>query len=75
MKIMNEISIFYHANLYPENVIRAAVQQYAEICSIRVEQQENGISCIFSESIADLELTAKEFSNYLIEMVNSWRTV
>lgn len=68
---MNEITVFYKTNIYPENIIYTAVQRYAGICSIRVEHQGKEMVCVFSDSIADLELTVKEFDNFLIELINS----
>lgn len=64
-------TLFFPTTIYPQDVIQQAVKDYAEICRIELNTTDVGVECIFLESVADLELTAREFSNYLIELINA----
>lgn len=64
-------TLFFPATIYPQDVIQQAIKDYAEICHIELLQTDTGVECLFLESVADLELTAREFSNYLVELVNA----
>lgn len=64
-------TLFFPATIYPQDVIQQAVKDYAEICRIEFCRTESGVECVFLKSIVDLELTAKEFSNYLVELINA----
>lgn len=66
----NKVSLFFPISIYPEKAIVAAVDDYAHICTIRIGKSKTGIECTFTNSVADLHLTAREFSNYLIELIN-----
>lgn len=65
------ITLFFPAAIYPQDVIQQAVKDYAEICRIELRGTEGGVECVFLKSITDLELTAMEFSNYLAELINA----
>ena len=58
-------------NIYSPTIIQRAIQDYKDICQIRVEENTDHIVCEFVESVADIELTIYEFSNYLIELINA----
>lgn len=64
-------TLFFPATIYPQDIIQQAAEDYAEICRIELHRTENGVECAFLKSIADLELTAREFSNYLVELINA----
>jgi len=64
-------TLFFPVTIYPQDVIQQAVKDYAEICHIELRKTEGGVECVFLKSIADLELTAREFSNYLVELINA----
>lgn len=57
--------------IYPENVIKRAVRDYQGICQITCLLTGDAYVCTITNSKADLELTANEFMNYLVEVVNS----
>ena len=71
--IMNDTSesVFFLSSIYPRELIVRAKEDYQQICCISIEDNAGGIICTFSESITDINLTAKEFSNYLIELANT----
>lgn len=66
----NEAVMEYPASLYPAAIIRQAIRDYQNICTIRMESMETGIRCCFCQSCYDLDQTVCEFSNYLIELQN-----
>ena len=71
---MKEIlRVHYTKTIYPRWTIERAKRDYASICKIEISADASGNVCAFFDSVAPLELTAAEFSNYLIEMVNSKR--
>ena len=65
------VSLFFPETIYPQSVILQAIQDYAEICRIKLRRTGGGVECVFLKSIAAPELTAMEFSNYLIELINA----
>lgn len=69
--MMDKLSVYYTSNLYPLWAIEDAKMDYSGICKIIIEEDTSGTTCTFCDSIAPLNLTAAEFSNYIIEMVNS----
>lgn len=68
---MNEITVNYPASVYEKTVVEQAIADYRGICRIRLRSDGREYVCVFSRSRADLELTALEFTNYLIELSNS----
>ena len=67
----NTFQVFYPAALYHMGRIEQAVQDYANICRIEIETSPSGSTCTFSDSRAELALTAREFSNYVCELENT----
>jgi len=65
------ITLTFPASIYDQAVIKQAVMDYSGICRISITESRNGVSCMFSDSITDITLTAHEFSNYLIELSNT----
>lgn len=65
------IELYLPTAVYSEALIDRAILDYSSICTIVKKHQHSGILCIFIKSVADLELTANEFSNYLIELSNA----
>lgn len=66
-----KIELYLPSAVYDERIITRAVNDYEQICKIKTTADHSGIRCVFEESIADLQLTAKEFANYLVELANS----
>ena len=65
------VLLFFSASIYPEEKVIQAISEYKGICHIKLVRKNGGFECAFFESVADLELTAMEFANYLIELVNT----
>lgn len=68
---MKELRVFYPHSVYDRDLIDQAIKDYQEICTIKQHDSGMEISCVFSQSVTDLTVTALEFSNYLIELANS----
>lgn len=61
----------YPASLYKEGIFSIATKAYKDICDISYHIDDDYIVCDFSDSIYDLKMTAMEFSNFLLEILNS----
>lgn len=72
---MDKISVTFPTSVYDRRLIDRAVQDYYGICTIELTGTADYTSCSFSRSVTDLEVTALEFSNYLIELANSQASV
>lgn len=67
----NKIIQFFSLDIYPKNYIEKAIVDYINICKIDLAYDGSTAKCTFYNSVTDLEITVKEFSNYLIEIINS----
>lgn len=47
-----------------------AVKEFAGISNIVVNIEENFLRCVFTNCIYDVEITLKEFENYVIDLNN-----
>ena len=65
------VSLTYPRSIYADDLFSRAVADYRDICRVKVSLNDASTVCTFSDSVVDLELTAKEFSNYLIELALS----
>ena len=65
------ISLTYPRSIYADELFSRAVSDYRDICRVKVSLHDASTVCTFSDSAVDLALTAKEFSNYLIELALS----
>ena len=61
----------YVRSLYPLKVIEQAAYDYEYICTIDIKVIGDVTRCTFSNSRVPLALTIHEFSNYLIELINT----
>jgi hypothetical protein len=52
--------------LYNLVVVEQTVAAYSGICRVSVSQEDKYICCDVIESVADIDLTIKEFENYMI---------
>ncbi len=66
------IELYLPTAVYSEVLIDRAILDYRSICTIVKKHKRSGILCIFIKGVADLELIANEFSNYLIELSNAY---
>ncbi len=58
-------------DIYDKAVILSAIQQYHELALIRVQEKRNHWECTFSDCKYDIQVTMKEFENYVINMINA----
>ncbi len=58
-------------DLYDKAVILSAIQQYHELALIQVHEKGNHWECIFSDCKYDIQITMKEFENYVINIINA----
>ena len=68
----NLVSLSFSKRIYRLEIIKKGIHDYRSICDIHMKEREFCFVCYFSNSKADLTLTAHEFSNYIIELSNVW---
>jgi hypothetical protein len=68
---MND-ELIYDNNIYPVEVILQAINDYRDICTIEVVQTDKTTRCIFSEGKTDMSVIMREFTNYLLELMEKW---
>lgn len=61
----------YSSTLYSKSCIDQGITSYKNLCDIKVQYDTEQTVCRLSNGKVNLELTAMEFSNYLIEIMNS----
>ena len=64
----NSIRLFLPSSIYSKKVVHLAVAHYGNICQFQLGESEDGIECLVFDSVVDLQTTAYEFANYLIEL-------
>lgn len=64
----------YSLDIYPEPVLRQAIKDYHDICHIEATIKDGSMVCCFSHGKIDETTIMHEFSNYLIELLNSRRS-
>lgn len=63
-------TIEFDLNLYAQKCIKKAIDDFYDIAEIISEKCDNKIICRMLASKADINLTACEFSNYIIDLMN-----
>ena len=66
-----EIEQKYCLEIYPEDIIERAIEDYHNICNISREIMDGDMICRFSNGNTNEKTIMLEFSNYLIELINS----
>lgn len=64
----------YSLYIYPKNIIMKAIHDYNNIAEINMSLEQNYFVCEFSKCITDAEHVKNEFTNYLIEILNTHST-
>ncbi len=68
---MNDNGILLlHKELFNVDMILLAAKQYHELALITVHEKRWHWECVFSNCKYDIEMTTKEFENYVINMIN-----
>lgn len=56
--------------IYNEKTVISAIDAYKDLCSIELTESEKYFDCCFENCKYDEALTACEFENYLIDLIN-----
>lgn len=64
-------SFYLNKELYKRDCIETAIKDYHKIAKVRLEENPNNYVCFVSQCKYGVELTIKEFCNYLIDIENS----
>ncbi len=59
--------------LYPFRLVKQATQAFDQIAHIEVNPSEGRTVCSFSQCLYDDDQTAREFENYLIDLMGTQR--
>lgn len=73
MNAMNKLKL--NTNIFTKDYIERAVCAYKNICKIEITECGDYIFCEFTDCIYDKDETAKEFENYIIDLMNTDITV
>ena len=68
LKIMSEL--WLSKQIYEKKYILHTISTYEDICKIVIYEEADKWICNFEKSKYDLELTIREFENYLIALSN-----
>ena len=68
---MND-ELIYDNSIYPLKVILQAINDYRDICTVEVVQTDKNTRCIFGEGKTDMSVIMREFTNYLLELMEKW---
>lgn len=53
-------------DIYSRDIIEKVSEVYAQMCDVQIVEKDTFFECRFFNTITDMELTMKEFENYLI---------
>lgn len=65
-KMSRNSELRLNKEFYHRKVIGQAIQEYGRLCRVALSETENYYVCNFSETRYDMDLTKKEFEDYLI---------
>ena len=68
MKNKNELLV--SSEIFSEDVLQTAIQAYSELAKIHVERAAENWVLTFQNCQYDIELTEREFFNYLINLAS-----
>ena len=66
MKMSKKNELRLNREFYHRNAIEQAIQDYGSLCSVTLSETENYYICSFLKTRYDMDLTKKEFEDYLI---------
>ncbi len=61
----------FDADIYSKKAIEQSIIDFNELCRIETETNNNYIICRFFDCKYDIKTTIDEFSNYVIDLMNS----
>lgn len=62
--------LLLHEDLYRKECVERAVQDYRALARIKISSADKYIACTFSRCSYDKTTTIREFSNYIIDLMN-----
>ena len=68
---MNKNERVFDRRIYPSHVIDTAIRAYKGIVIIKKVRTDDATVCTFIEKNTPNQIVINEFSNYLIELLNS----
>ena len=57
--------------IYSERAIKETIRSFSKLAEIKYSKSENYFICEFKKCVYDTQLTMDEFSNYLIDLMNT----
>lgn len=69
----NKMTLRFKQSLYSLDAIKRATIDYDDICKIEIQADSRYVNCLFTDSKVDTRLAIKEFSNYVLELMNEGR--
>ena len=58
--------LYLNNSIFPKEPVCLAVEAFSEICQMEIKQVGEYLMCSFFDCKEDVDLTKKEFENYLI---------
>lgn len=58
-------------SIYNTGLVTQAIEAFDNLCKIKIVENGNYIECEFSNCVYDEDTTAKEFENYIIDLLNT----
>lgn len=62
--------IKFDLNIYDQKCLEKAIEDFSQIAEIVPEKNGDTIICKLLKSKTDIDITACEFSNYIIDLMN-----
>lgn len=68
---MSKKKVLFDKGIYSLVAIDRAIKDYRELAHIERIEEEQQMCCIFNKCRYDIDITIKEFCNYVIDIMNS----
>ena len=64
--------LMLNKQIYNSEIVDEVIEVYSAICTVNVLEDEKYIYCDFINSVTDIEVTIKEFEDYLIGLTRKY---
>jgi len=61
----------FNKQIYDSECLRKAAEDFSTIAEISLQDNDKNWICIFSRCLNNDELTVKEYSNYVLDLMNN----
>lgn len=61
----------YSKQIYDSKILIKAAEDFSKIAEISLQDNDENWICVFSCCLYNEELTAKEYSNYVLDLMNN----